>query len=182
MAAVTDAVTSPPKGRPMEKHQGPRRSGRSSSSSPARCCSLACSSPGRTSRSTTGQPAWRCCRRTAGTCGASSSGCSSITIVTLVVLTRLTEVEMSEDVSWDSIVLGLGGACALLAVVKNLTDANSTWESYGFVGLAVLVFAADVPELGRGQAERATASSPEARRVRLRSLTCSPTRALSRSA
>jgi hypothetical protein len=59
-----------------------------------------------------------------------------VATVTLVVLVHLTEVEMAEDVPWDSIALGLGGAIFALAVLKNLTDADSTWASYGFVALA----------------------------------------------
>ena len=59
-----------------------------------------------------------------------------IATVTLVVLRRLTEVEMSEEVPWETVTLGLGAAAFALAVLKNLTDANSTWASYGFVALA----------------------------------------------
>ena len=59
-----------------------------------------------------------------------------IATVTLVVLVRMTEVEMSEDVPWDSVTLALGSATFALAVLKNLTDANSTWASYGFVAAA----------------------------------------------
>ncbi|MGH3065089.1 MAG: hypothetical protein ACRDOF_02205 [Gaiellaceae bacterium] len=61
--------------------------------------------------------------------------------VTLVVLLQLTEVEMSEDVPWETVVLGLGGASFALAVVKNLTDANSTWASYAFVAFAAALAA-----------------------------------------
>jgi len=56
--------------------------------------------------------------------------------VTLVVLFRMTEVEMSEDVPWETVAFGLGVAIFALAVMKNLRDANSTWASYGFVALA----------------------------------------------
>jgi hypothetical protein len=56
--------------------------------------------------------------------------------VTLVVLRRLTEVELSEDVPWDTVTLALGVAVFGVAVVKNLTDDYSTWWSYGFVALA----------------------------------------------
>jgi len=59
-----------------------------------------------------------------------------IATVTLVVLRRLTEVEMSEDVQWETVILGLGVAIFAFAVLKSLTDANSTWASYGFVALA----------------------------------------------
>jgi hypothetical protein len=64
-----------------------------------------------------------------------------IATVTLVVLVRMTEVEMSEEVPWETVAAGLGVAIFALAVVKNLTDANSTWASYGFVVLAGLVAA-----------------------------------------
>ena len=56
--------------------------------------------------------------------------------VTLVVLVQLTEVEMSEDVPWETVTLLLGSVTFAFAVLKNLTDANSTWASYGFVVLA----------------------------------------------
>jgi hypothetical protein len=61
------------------------------------------------------------------------------TTVTLVVISRMTEVEMSEDVPWDKIMLGLGGATFAVAILKNLTDADSTWASYAFVALAGLL-------------------------------------------
>jgi hypothetical protein len=59
--------------------------------------------------------------------------------VTLVVLFHMTDVEMSEDVPWDTVAFGLGGATFALAVLKNLTDAHSTWASYGFVALAAVL-------------------------------------------
>jgi len=59
-----------------------------------------------------------------------------IATVTLVVLVQFTEVEMSEDVPWESVTLVLGFVTGAFAVLKNLTDANSTWTSYGFVVLA----------------------------------------------
>ena len=59
--------------------------------------------------------------------------------VTIVVLDEFTNVEMSEDVPWATITFGLGLAVAAIAVLKNLTDAGSTWESYGFVALACVV-------------------------------------------
>jgi hypothetical protein len=59
-----------------------------------------------------------------------------IATVTLVVLTRMTEVEMSDDVPWETVMLALGAATFGLAALKNLTDANSTWASYAFVAVA----------------------------------------------
>jgi hypothetical protein len=63
-------------------------------------------------------------------------GVLTITTVTLVVLRRLTEVELAEDVPWDGVILGLGLATFALAIVKSLTDADSTWWSYVFVAVA----------------------------------------------
>jgi hypothetical protein len=60
----------------------------------------------------------------------------AISTITLVVLVRMTEVEMSEDVPWEKVTLALGVATFALAVLKSLTDANSTWASYGFVAAA----------------------------------------------
>jgi len=59
--------------------------------------------------------------------------------VVLVVLRTLTEVEMSEDVPWVTICLGLGVTIFVVALLKNLTDAGSSWASYGFVALAGVV-------------------------------------------
>ena len=64
-----------------------------------------------------------------------------IAAVTLVVLVRMSEVEMSEEVPWETVAFGLGVATFALAVLKNLTDANSTWASYAFVALAGLLAA-----------------------------------------
>ena len=59
--------------------------------------------------------------------------------VAIVALGNLTEVELSDDVPWPKITLGLGMGILAVAVVKSLTDAGSSWVSYGFVGLAVAV-------------------------------------------
>ena len=61
-------------------------------------------------------------------------------VVTLTVLLYLTEVEMSPDVPWERIVLGLGAAILAVVLVKNLRDADSTYVSYAFVLLAAVVF------------------------------------------
>jgi hypothetical protein len=60
----------------------------------------------------------------------------TIATVTIVVLDEFTEVEMSEDVPWATVTLALGVGVLAAAVVKSLTDAGSTWESYAFVALA----------------------------------------------
>jgi hypothetical protein len=59
--------------------------------------------------------------------------------VAIVALKNLTRVELSDDVPWPKITLGLGMGVLAVAVVKSLTDADSSWLSYGFVGLAVAV-------------------------------------------
>ena len=56
--------------------------------------------------------------------------------VTIVVLDEFTDVEMSEDVPWATVTFALGVAVFVIALLKNLTDAGSTWESYAFVALA----------------------------------------------
>src|SRR6187549_1309527 len=64
-----------------------------------------------------------------------------LAIVVLVALRNFTEGELSDEVPWQAITFGLGAALAAAAVVKSLTDAGSTWLSYGFVGLAVAIAA-----------------------------------------
>ena len=59
--------------------------------------------------------------------------------VAIVALGNLTNVELSDDVPWPKITLGLGIGILAVVVVKSLTDAGSSWLSYGFVGLAVAV-------------------------------------------
>ena len=61
--------------------------------------------------------------------------------LTIVVLRRLTAVDMSEDIAWDTITFGLGAATGAVAVLKSLTDAGSSWTSYGYVALALGVAA-----------------------------------------
>ena len=65
----------------------------------------------------------------------------TIVTVVLVALVQLTDVEMSDDVPWATVTLGLGTAVLAVAVVKSLTDSGSTWESYAFLALAGAVAA-----------------------------------------
>jgi hypothetical protein len=60
----------------------------------------------------------------------------TLTLVVLVALARLTDVDMSDDVPWETVRLALGAAVLAIAGVKSLTDSGSTWESYAFVVLA----------------------------------------------
>ena len=62
-----------------------------------------------------------------------------LSVLTLVALREFSGVEMSEDIAWEKVILGLGTATAAVAVVKSLLDAGSSWVSYGFVALAVAV-------------------------------------------
>ena len=63
----------------------------------------------------------------------------TLATIVIVVLRRLTEVELSENVPWETVVLGLAAAVLAVAVLKSLTDDYSTWISYGFLGLAAVV-------------------------------------------
>jgi 4-amino-4-deoxy-L-arabinose transferase-like glycosyltransferase len=63
-------------------------------------------------------------------------GLLAIAAVTIVALRRLTEVEMSEHVPWEKLVLALGAAAFALVVLKSVTDDDSTWVSYVFVAAA----------------------------------------------
>ena len=62
-----------------------------------------------------------------------------LSALTLLVLLNFSDVEMSENIPWEKVLLGLGVTTALVAVVKSLLDASSSWASYGFVALAVAV-------------------------------------------
>jgi hypothetical protein len=43
---------------------------------------------------------------------------------------------MSEDVPWATVTFALGAGVFAATLLKSLTDAGSTWESYVFVALA----------------------------------------------
>ena len=62
-------------------------------------------------------------------------------LVTIVALQNFTDVELSDEVPWASVTFGLGVATAAVAVLKSLTDAGSSWASYGYVALAIAVAA-----------------------------------------
>lgn len=62
-----------------------------------------------------------------------------IAVVSLVVVVHLTDVVMPEDIPWNPVMFALGNAAFLLTVVKNVTDAGSTWASYVFLLFAALV-------------------------------------------
>ena len=77
-----------------------------------------------------------------------------IATITLVVLVRLSEVEMSEDVPWETVTFGLGCAIFAIVVLKNLTDADSTWASYGFVALSAALAAGTYLNWAAGRTAR----------------------------
>ena len=66
-------------------------------------------------------------------------GLLTMALVALVVIVYLTDLELSPDVPWGSIALGLATAVFVLTVVKNLTDAESALASYVGIVLAALV-------------------------------------------
>jgi hypothetical protein len=58
-----------------------------------------------------------------------------LAVISLVVVVHATDVEVSDEVPWERVVLGLAAALFGLTLVKNLTDADSSWVSY--LGLAL---------------------------------------------
>jgi hypothetical protein len=90
-----------------------------------------------------------------------------IPTVVLVVLRTFTEVEMSEDIPWLTVCFGLGVAVFAVAVVKNLTDADSSWASYAFVALAGVVAAGTYLDWA---AERRPARAPLGQKPKRRGL------------
>jgi hypothetical protein len=64
-------------------------------------------------------------------------GLVTLGLVTLTVI-RLTEAELSPDVPWNGISLGLSALALVLAVLKNLSDAHSAWAAYAGVVFAAL--------------------------------------------
>ena len=65
-------------------------------------------------------------------------GFVAVAVVTLVVIVHATDVDISPDVPWEGLVLGLCALLLGLAVLKNVTDADSAWVSYLAVVLAAV--------------------------------------------
>jgi hypothetical protein len=63
-------------------------------------------------------------------------GLGALALATLAVLLHLTDVEMSEDVPWERIMLAGGLGLLALTLLKVLTDADSAWAGYVGVVLA----------------------------------------------
>jgi hypothetical protein len=76
-------------------------------------------------------------------------GLATIALITLVVVLQLTDVEVSEDIPWDRVVLGLGAAVFVLTLAKNLLAQGSTVTRYVGLVLAALVLVGCVLDLRR---------------------------------
>ena len=96
-----------------------------------------------------------------------------LSTLTLVVLTNLTDVEMSSDVPWAKVTFGLGVATFAVAVLKNLTDAGSSWASYGYVALAAAVAVGTYLDWAAARKDGAAARRAEAPRDQVNRLTSS---------
>jgi hypothetical protein len=68
-------------------------------------------------------------------------GFVAVALVTLVVIVHASDVDISPDVPWEGLVLGLASLLLGLTVLKNLTDADSAWVSYLAIGLAAVAVA-----------------------------------------
>ncbi len=66
-------------------------------------------------------------------------GLLALALTGFAVVAYLTDVELSEDVPWERLLLGCGVAVLVITVVKNVLDADSAWASYLGVVLAALV-------------------------------------------
>lgn len=91
-------------------------------------------------------------------------GLLALSTLILVVLTKLTDVEMSSDVPWAKLTFGLGVATFAVAALKNLTDAGSSWESYGYVALAAAVAAGTYLEWAAARRDGAPLLAAQKRR------------------
>lgn len=95
-------------------------------------------------------------------------GLVTLAVVSLVAVVHATDVDVPDDVPWEQVVLGLAALLFGLTLVKNLTDADSSWVSYlglvlaaGVVGGAYLDWARErVWERQASRLSRSTRSSP----------------------
>jgi hypothetical protein len=55
-----------------------------------------------------------------------------------IVVVRNTDAELSPDVPWNRITLGLASLLLAVAALKNVTDAHSAWAAYAGVVLAAV--------------------------------------------
>jgi hypothetical protein len=89
-----------------------------------------------------------------------------LSAVSLIVLLNLTGVEMSSDIPWTTIIFALGAGTFLVAVLKSLTDAGSSWTSYGFVALAGAVAAGSYLDWAAARKEHQPLLAPKRRGIR----------------
>ena len=89
-----------------------------------------------------------------------------LSALTLLVLRNFSDVEMSENIPWEKVLLGLGVTTAAVAVVKSLLDAGSSWASYGFVALAVAVGVGTYIDWAAARRERQPLLTPKRRGIR----------------
>lgn len=80
-------------------------------------------------------------------------GLATLALLTLVVL-RETNVELSPEVPWSRIVLGLSVTMLVVALAKNLLDAYSAWASYVGVVLAAVCVVGAYLDRDRVEPER----------------------------
>ena len=78
-------------------------------------------------------------------------GLLTLGLTAFAVVAYLTDVELSEDVPWERLVLGAGMAILALTVLKNVTDADSALASYVGVLLAGARGPGRVRDLGGGR-------------------------------
>lgn len=89
-----------------------------------------------------------------------------LSAVTIVVLVNMTEVEMSSDIPWTKVTFALGVATILVAILKNLTDAGSSWTSYAFVALAAGVAVGTYLDWAAARKGRKPVLAPKRRGIR----------------
>ena len=96
-------------------------------------------------------------------------GLVTLTVITLVVVVHATEVDLSEEIPWEGLILALAGALLGLVLLKNLTDADSAWMSYLGLALSAGVVAGSYLDWSRervwerqvNRSSRSTRSSPD---------------------
>ena len=78
---------------------------------------------------------------------------ATLALLTLLTL-RETNVDLSPDVPWSRVVLGLSVAMLVLTVLKNVLDAYSAWASYVGVVLAAVCVVGAYLDRDRAQPQR----------------------------
>jgi hypothetical protein len=89
-----------------------------------------------------------------------------IATVTIVAWQNLTDVETSNDTPSPTVTLALGAAVLAVALLKNLTDAGSSWASYAFVVLAGAVAVGTLLDWMAARSEPSPVLAPKRRGLR----------------